>query len=113
PKHFGKFGGDLLVGNFGDGRINVFSTKGKFIGQLQDTSGDPIEIDGLWGIAFGEKGPARRKLYFAAGTNDEADGLVGVISAAHGKNSSTASAAQNPFSQSARAMGFDLKSLLD
>src|SRR5262249_53316457 len=30
PKKFGKFGGDLLVGNFGDGRINVFSTDGNF-----------------------------------------------------------------------------------
>jgi len=98
PKQFGKFGGDLLVGNFGDGHINVFSTNGNFIGQLKDTSGDPIEVEGLWGIAFG-KGSNKRSLFFAAGTNDEKDGLIGVINAArksHGD--STASAAPAPSS---------------
>jgi uncharacterized protein (TIGR03118 family) len=120
PKHFGRYGGDLLVGNFGDGRINVFSLKGSFIGQLKDDGGEPIEIDDLWGIAFGH-GRDKRSLFFAAGTNDEADGLVGVIRAAPGKNqdSSTgdsvagASAMSNLFSSVKMSAGeSDLVSLL-
>src|SRR5207249_6282791 len=99
PAGFGNFGGDLLVGNFGDGHINVFSVSGNFIGQLAGTSGAPIAIDGLWGIAFG-RGPNSQSLFFAAGTNDEADGLIGEISAARANASSDASAAANPFSQS-------------
>jgi hypothetical protein len=50
---FGAFGNDLLVGNFGDGRINAFDpATSKFLGQLQDPAGHPITINGLWGLAF-------------------------------------------------------------
>lgn len=69
PAGFGTFSGDLLVGNFGDGHINVFDPKtGKFLGQLQGKSG-PIQIDGLWGLRFGNDnnaGPATT-LFFTAG----------------------------------------------
>ena len=81
PSGFGQFANALLVGNFGDGRINAFDpTTNAFLGQLSDRKGNPIEIDDLWGIAFGRKGSAKRKLYFAAGINDEADGLFGTLS---------------------------------
>src|SRR5207245_7127 len=85
PAGFGEFGGDLLVGNFGDGTINAFDIhSGKFEGTLSDTSGAPIVIDGLWGIAFGNghlAGPTGT-LFFAAGINDEADGLFGTLTPA-------------------------------
>ncbi len=84
PDSFGAFAGDLLVGNFGDGRINIFSpdpTAPTFLGQLSDPGGQPIVIDGLWGLMVGNDGSAGNssKVYFAAGPNDETHGLFGVI----------------------------------
>jgi uncharacterized protein (TIGR03118 family) len=81
PATFGAFGGDILVGNFGDGRINAFNpTTGQFLGQLR-THGGPITISGLWGLRFpaGSLNVTPGALYFTAGTNDEADGLLGDI----------------------------------
>ena len=53
PGGFGDFGHALLVGNFGDGRINAYSTiSGSLLGTLQDANGFPIAIEGLWGLAF-------------------------------------------------------------
>jgi uncharacterized protein (TIGR03118 family) len=82
PAGFGAFSNDLLVGDFGDGRINAFDpASGAFLGQLQDTTGRPITINGLWGLAFGNGAQAgdTTTLFFAAGLNDEADGLFGTI----------------------------------
>jgi uncharacterized protein (TIGR03118 family) len=81
PSDFGPFSNDLLVGNFGDGHINVFDLTGKFLGQLPDQEGDPIVINGLWGLDFGNgtKAGETDELFFAAGLNDEADGLFGKI----------------------------------
>jgi len=79
---FGAFSNDLLVGNFGDGRISAFDpATGAFLGQLQDPAGHPVTINGLWGLAFGNGGLAgdTTTLFFAAGLNDEADGLFGSI----------------------------------
>lgn len=53
PNTFGAFAGDILVGNFGDGRINAFKTDGTFDGQLADSSGNPISIAGLRALTFG------------------------------------------------------------
>ncbi len=81
PSTFGSYAGDLLVGNFGDGRINAFNLgTDSFVGQLQG-SGGPLAIDGLWGLAVGNNGNggSSGKLYFSAGPNSEADGLFGVI----------------------------------
>jgi uncharacterized protein (TIGR03118 family) len=82
PRDFGPFSNDLLVGNFGDGHINVFNPQtGAFLGQLPDQAGDPITINGLWGIDFGNGVNAgeRDELFFASGLNDEANGLFGKI----------------------------------
>lgn len=71
----------ILIGNFGDGRINVYSETGAFIGSLE-SNGSPIQIDGLWGITFAPSSAANldaNLLYFAAGPNDEVDGLFGYI----------------------------------
>lgn len=79
PHNFGKFGGALLVGNFGDGAINVYHpTTGAFLGQLADPQGNAIQIGGLWGLAFGP-GPEGPSLFFTAGPDDENHGLLGVI----------------------------------
>jgi len=82
PAKFGTFSRDLLVGNFGDGRINAFNpSNGKFLGQLRGKDGLPITINGLWGLAFGNGNlaGATNTLFFASGLNDEADGLFGSI----------------------------------
>lgn len=80
PFNFGMFSNDLLIGNFGDGRINAFTSNGSFQGQLMNPSNHPIAIDGLWSLAFG--GGSRSSpstLYFTAGPEGEADGLVGML----------------------------------
>jgi uncharacterized protein (TIGR03118 family) len=81
PAGFGHFGGDLLVGNFGNGRINAFNpTSGAFQGQLRDSRGHPLTIDGLWGLRFGNGNAAKTgELLFSAGPDDEAHGLLGKI----------------------------------
>jgi uncharacterized protein (TIGR03118 family) len=69
---FGKFGGAVLVGNHKDGSINAFApSDGDFLGKLRDEAGEPIRIDGLFGLAFGNGVSAgdEEALYFAAGPN--------------------------------------------
>lgn len=82
PAGFGKFAGRLLIGNFGDGTINAYDVAtGDFVGTLTGANQQPIRIDGLWGIAFGngfENQPVDT-LFFAAGPDDETHGLYGRI----------------------------------
>lgn len=114
PKGFGRFGGALLVGNFGDGRISAFNLRtGAFLGRLAGRQGEPIEIEGLWALEFGsgrrdrdgdedeengdhgdrrdhgdhgDRGGRAQALYFTAGINDETDGLFGFIEAIGGSH---------------------------
>ncbi len=83
PNSFGALAGALLVGNFGDGRINAFDlATNAFLGQIQDAnSQQPVSIDGLWAIATGNDGLAgsSQSLYFTAGPDEESHGLFGVI----------------------------------
>ena len=82
---FGPFSNALLVGNFGDGTINAFDfTTGDFLGKLYNTQGQPIVIDGLWALTFGNGGQGGHSgvLYFTAGPNDEEDGLFGDLQSA-------------------------------
>jgi uncharacterized protein (TIGR03118 family) len=83
PSRFGAFSNALLVGNFGDGRINAYdAATGAMLGTLADKHGTPIEIEGLWGIAFGNgthEGGKENTLFFAAGIDDEEHGLFGRI----------------------------------
>jgi uncharacterized protein (TIGR03118 family) len=78
---FGKFSGDLLVGNFGDGRINAFDpADGHLVGQLRHPDGTFVEIDGLWGLMFGNgTAGSTHSLLFTAGIADEAHGLLGTL----------------------------------
>ena len=80
PSNFGQFSNDLLVGNFGNGRINAFDPNtGALLGQLKNQKGLIIAINGLWGLAFGNGQAAGQtdELFFTAGINDEANGLFG------------------------------------
>ena len=85
PAKFGKFGGDLLVSNLGDGTIAAFNpTTGNYVDELKDPSGKTIAIDRVWGLAFGNGvslGDAN-SLYFTAGPNNEYDGLFGKLTVA-------------------------------
>jgi len=82
PSGFGQFSHDLLVGNFGDGRINVYDPHtGASLGQLQTKFG-PITINGLWGLRFGNGVTGSpHTLLFSAGIDDENHGLLGEIKA--------------------------------
>lgn len=87
PDSFGRFAGDLLVGNFGDGQINAYEELGngqfEHRGELRDASGKPLAIDGLWALQVGKAGnnaPAGA-LFFTAGPDDETHGLFGRIAA--------------------------------
>ena len=82
PISFGALAGDLLVGNFGDGRINAFNlTTLIFDGQLLGGNGTPVDIDGLWALIPGNDGSGGNSssIYFSAGPGDEMHGLFGVI----------------------------------
>jgi len=87
PDSFGAFGGDILVGNFGDGTIHAFAHMSNGHWSLQGTlhrqNGDPIVIDGLWALQFGNDAAAgpSSTLFFTAGPNDEEHGLFGMIEA--------------------------------
>ena len=89
PGNFGKFSHSLLVGNFGDGKINAYDLlTGKWLGNLTDSNGDDIVIDGLWGLAFDRDEESGKeceffadRLYFTAGPNRENDGLFGFLRA--------------------------------
>jgi len=82
PAGFGRFSGNLLVGNFGDGRINAYDlATWEPRGHLKTANHRPLVIDGLWGIGFGNgaaSGPTTT-LYFAAGPDDEEHGLFGSV----------------------------------
>jgi len=88
PRHWGDFGGDLLVGNVGDGRINAYDPdSGHFEGTLKDKHGNDVINTGLWGLKFGNGVIGTpRTLVFAAGIGDNPHapniyehGLVGLI----------------------------------
>jgi uncharacterized protein (TIGR03118 family) len=87
PAGFGRFGGDLLVGNFGNGQINAYEEMpdGHFHhrGTLHAAEHGKLKIDGLWALEFGNTGSNGdpQTLFFTAGPNDEADGLFGKITA--------------------------------
>jgi uncharacterized protein (TIGR03118 family) len=77
PDSFGQYKNDILIGNFGDGKINVFDGVGKSLGTLNDATNAPIVIEGLWGLLASPT--TSGKIYYTAGTNKEADGTLGYI----------------------------------
>jgi uncharacterized protein (TIGR03118 family) len=84
PSGFGEFSHDLLVGNFGDGTINIFDPKtDHFLGKLEGANGAPIHIDDLWALIPGNSGTNTdpHKVYFTAGVGNEQHGLFGSLAA--------------------------------
>ncbi|PZS16368.1 MAG: TIGR03118 family protein [Pseudonocardiales bacterium] len=83
PQSFGRFAGDLLVGNFGDGRIHAFDLRtGNFEGTLRDEQHRAIVIDGLWGLLVGDAiAGGADSVWFSAGPDGEAHGLLGILRA--------------------------------
>jgi uncharacterized protein (TIGR03118 family) len=86
PTSFGRFAGDLLVGNFGDGQINAYAEGNggwHHDGTLRSPDGGKLVIDRLWALEFGNAGSNGdpNTLFFTAGPNDESDGLFGTITA--------------------------------
>lgn len=82
PSNFSGFANDLLIGNFGSGGITAFNaTTGAFIGNMLSSSDLALQIDGLWGLTFGNggSGGATNVLYYTAGPYGEAHGIFGKI----------------------------------
>jgi len=86
PPTFGAFAGDLLVGNFGNGRIHAFKMdadgdSSRFAGTLENAGDRPLVIDGLWALQFGNGGTAgpASTLFFTAGPNGQTHGLFGSL----------------------------------
>ena len=76
----GELVNTILIGNFGDGRINVFRASGEFIGQLKNNDEKPVTIEGLWALFTSNTISAvGNKIYFTAGPNDENNGLFGYL----------------------------------
>jgi uncharacterized protein (TIGR03118 family) len=73
PATFGTFPNAILVGNFGDGTVNAFDTKGKFLGQLTDSSNKVLVNPGLWEMVFGGGGASGDPgtLYLTAGGGNQ------------------------------------------
>ncbi|MDO3641759.1 TIGR03118 family protein [Mucilaginibacter sp. L3T2-6] len=79
PAGFAAATETILVGNFGDGKINIFDVNGNYKGQLQK-DGKPVSIEGLWALDFLKTNPvASSKLYFTAGPGDESHGVLGYL----------------------------------
>jgi hypothetical protein len=80
PSSFGSLAGALLVGNFGNGRVNIYdATTGASMGALLDPDGEPIQVDGLWALQVGngKAGGLSDTVYFTAGIGHEQHGLFG------------------------------------
>ncbi len=96
PSGFGPFGGDLLVGNFGDGTIHAFDLRTDMLaGVLQGADGKPLVIGDLWALTNGTGGVFGgnpRDVFFSAGVQDEAHGLFGSLSPGQTSGTSTVSA---------------------
>ncbi len=97
PAGFGSLAGDLLIGNFGDGKINIFAPNGTALatsmGPLSVTNGGTITIPGLWSLVFGN-GDADKPLttlFYTAGFADQTDGVFGSIA------TTTTNSAPNPY----------------
>ena len=81
PSNFDGFSGALLVGNFGDGAIHAYDPQtADLLGTIEDRNGNQLIVPGLWGIAFGAGGDDQT-MFFAAGPNDESNGLFGKLTA--------------------------------
>jgi uncharacterized protein (TIGR03118 family) len=84
PSGFGTLQGDVLIGNFGDGHINIFSPEGTSMGSLSVTNGGTVAIPGMWSLVFGNGDPDKpaTTLFYTAGFADQTNGVFGSIAIA-------------------------------
>ena len=85
PPGFASMSADLLIGNFGDGIINSFDpASGAHLGSVSLASGKQLVVPGLWALAFGNgaANQATNALFYTAGPNNQADGVLGRIDVA-------------------------------
>jgi uncharacterized protein (TIGR03118 family) len=94
PAGFGTLEGDLLIGNFGDGTINIFAPDGTSVGPLTVINGGALAIPGLWSLAFGDGDSDKplTTLFYTAGFANQTDGVFGSIA-----TSSTTTSVPNPY----------------
>ena len=104
PTGFGSLAGDVLIGNFGDGTVNIFTPNGTSlatsVGALMVSNGGALAIPGLWSLAFGNGDPDKpvTTLFYTAGFADQTDGVFGSISpTSTSSSSSTPSPSPNPY----------------
>ncbi len=76
----GNIANTLLIGNFGDGHINVYEADGEYVGSLKDKWGHDIVIDGLWALENNIHNADPKQIYFTAGPAEETHGLFGYLS---------------------------------
>jgi uncharacterized protein (TIGR03118 family) len=92
PSGFGSFGGDVLIGNFGDGTINVFAPNGTALataeGPLMGANGQALSFAGLWSLVFGngDSDKPLTTLFYTAGFADQTDGVFGKITVGSSTN---------------------------
>jgi uncharacterized protein (TIGR03118 family) len=94
PSGFGSMAGDVLIGNFGDGTINIFTPDGSlatYVGKLTVANGDTFTIAGLWGLEFGngDSDKPLSTLFYTAGFADQTDGVFGSIAPSAASTSTT------------------------
>jgi len=109
PAGFGRFGNDLLVGNFGDGKINAFDPgSGKLLGSLNDQHGKTLTVEGLWGLAFGNGRITGdpNTLFFTAGVGGEKHGLLGSLQPMGGPGAATSGAGSGSSGSGASGYGY-------
>ncbi len=99
PASFGPLGGNFWIGNFGDGMINTFDTMGNSKGQPMDSKGQPLIVDGLWALVFGNgsNNAATTSLYFTAGPNMESEGIFGKFDVTTKKKSTGMGGGTGPY----------------
>jgi uncharacterized protein (TIGR03118 family) len=102
PTGFGSLAGDVLIGNFGDGTVNIFTPNGTSlatsVGALMVSNGGALSIPGLWSLVFGNGDPDKptTTLFYTAGFADQTDGVFGSISPTS-TSSSSPSPSPNPY----------------
>jgi uncharacterized protein (TIGR03118 family) len=104
PTGFGSLGGDVLIGNFGDGTVNIFTPNGTSlatsVGALMVSNGGALAVPGMWSLAFGNGDPDKpvTTLFYTAGFADQTDGVFGSISPTSTSSSSPSPApSPNPY----------------
>jgi uncharacterized protein (TIGR03118 family) len=102
PAGFGAFGGDILIGNFGDGVLNAYTPSGAFVDSVRDAGGNVITNLSLWDLVFGGGGSSGdpSTLYFTAGGMNEAHGIFATLTPtqASGGNAPSFSMSASPSS---------------